>query len=60
MTLFSIKSMPCPNECEEGRITVYNVYDTDENGLPVGNKEICDVCEGKGYVVCSSEVPQVN
>ncbi|KKM20662.1 hypothetical protein LCGC14_1643200 [marine sediment metagenome] len=60
MTLYSIKSMPCSNGCEEGRITVYNVYDTDEKGLPVGNKEVCDVCEGKGYVVSSSEVPEVN
>ncbi len=60
MTLLSIRSMPCPNDCEEGRITVYNVYETDENDLPRGNKEICDVCEGKGYVVSSSEMPEVN
>ena len=60
MTLYSISSMPCPNECEEGRITVYDAYVTDENGLPMGHKEICDRCNGKGYVVSSSEVPEAN
>ncbi len=60
MVLYSIKSMPCPNDCHEGKITVYNVYVTDEKGLPVGNEEICDVCDGKGYRVSSSEVPEAN
>lgn len=60
MTLYSIRTMPCPNDCHEGKITVYNVYATDENGLPLGDAEVCDVCKGKGYVVCSSKVPEVN
>lgn len=60
MTLYSIRSMPCPNECYEGKIIVYNVYDTDENGLPLGEAEVCDVCNGKSYVVSSSKVPEVN
>ena len=60
MTLYSIRSVPCPNECVEGRITEYNVYELDENGLPLGRDIPCDVCEGKGYVVSSFEVPEVN
>ena len=60
MTLYSIKSMPCPNDCREGKITVYNVYITDEKGLPVGEDEICDVCKGRGYEVRSSKVPETN
>lgn len=58
MTLYSIRSVPC--ECLEGKIMVYNVYDADEEGLPVGHEEVCDVCGGKGYKVCSSEVPEAN
>lgn len=60
MTLYSIRTMPCPNECEDGKIVEYNVYFTDEAGLPLGDEIPCDVCEGKGYVVCSSEVPEAN
>ncbi len=60
MTLYSIKSMPCPNECEEGKIVIYNVYVTDAAGLPMGDTEICDVCDGKGYVVSSSDLSKVN
>lgn len=60
MTLYSIKSMPCPNECVEGRIIEYNVYELNANGLPSGRNILCDVCDGKGYVVCSSELPEAN
>ncbi len=60
MTLHSIEAMPCPNECEDGWITVYDAYTTDENGLPVGHKEPCDLCECKGYVVSSSEISEAN
>jgi hypothetical protein len=58
MVLYSIRTTPC--ECLEGKIVVYNVYDTDEEGLPVGHEEVCGVCKGKGYVVRSSEVPEAN
>jgi hypothetical protein len=52
--------IPCPNDCHEGMISVYNVYETDADGLPVGHGEVCDACEGKGYVMSSSKVPEAN
>jgi len=60
MTLYSIKTMPCPNDCHGGKIIVYNVYEVDDKGLPVGEEEVCDVCNGKEYVACSSQLPETH
>ena len=40
---------PCPDpECKEGRILVFNIYSANPFQ---GEWEICDTCEGRGYVV---------
>ena len=60
MTLYSIQTVPCPNDCQDGKIIVYNVYVTDDKGLPVGVAETCDVCKGKGYKAHSSQLPETH
>ncbi len=43
--------IPCPDpKCEDGYILVYNAYNED----PLkGEKQPCDLCLGKGYVIIS-------
>jgi hypothetical protein len=45
----SIEAMPCPDpECVEGMILVYNAYSPDPRKP---EKQICDRCFGRGYIV---------
>ena len=48
----SLITTPCPDkECKDGFILVRNIYNPD----PLkAEKQVCDICQGKGYVVLNA------
>lgn len=47
--IVSVKAIPCPDpECVGGVILVHNVY-SDTPLKP--DKQTCDTCDGKGFLV---------
>jgi hypothetical protein len=50
--------IPCPDpECQDGFITVYNIYAQD----PLkGEEQPCDICKGRGYITLPANAAIVN
>jgi len=54
----SILTIPCPDpKCRSGKIVVHNAYSSD----PLkGERQVCDRCNGRGFLVFHSEAPSNN